>query len=119
MKNVIKKIAAVAMAFTLLGTGTTIAKTVNPKSMTTLSAHAACNHVVQRKYLENWQDRGQTDLNVFYDIRWWSRRYEDRCCKCNKLIKSGTYYRYFKINVFLGTCSDLTYDYTCPLFEKK
>ena len=42
MKNVLKKIAATAMAFTLLGAGTAITKTVSPKSDNTLVA-SACN----------------------------------------------------------------------------
>ncbi len=46
MKNIIKKILATAMAFTLLGTDTTMSKEINPKSANTLSAHAAhhCNY---------------------------------------------------------------------------
>jgi len=41
MKNIIKKISAVAMAFTLLGAGTVITKKVSPKSDTSISASAA------------------------------------------------------------------------------
>jgi outer membrane protein assembly factor BamB len=48
MKSVLKKIAATAMAFTLLGTGTAITQTVSPKSDNTLVASAACNH--KREY---------------------------------------------------------------------
>ena len=44
MKNVIKRISAVAMAFTLLGTGTVITKKISPKSYNTLTASAACSH---------------------------------------------------------------------------
>jgi len=44
MKNMINKIASVAMAFTLLGAGTTVAKNVNPKSDNTLVASAACQY---------------------------------------------------------------------------
>ena len=42
MKNVLKKITAVAMAFTLIGGGTTIAKTVSPQfaESTTMTASA-------------------------------------------------------------------------------
>ena len=40
MNNIIKKVSAIAMAFTLLGTGTTIVKTVSPKSDNTLVASA-------------------------------------------------------------------------------
>jgi hypothetical protein len=41
MKNIIKKISAVAMAFALLGAGTTVVKNVNPNSVNTLTASAA------------------------------------------------------------------------------
>lgn len=45
MKNVIKKIASIAMAFTLLGTGTTVTNTISPKSSNTIVADAAsCKH---------------------------------------------------------------------------
>ena len=40
MKNVLKRISAIAMAFTLLGTGTAVTKKVNPTSIPTLGAHA-------------------------------------------------------------------------------
>ncbi|WP_295072089.1 hypothetical protein [Ruminococcus sp.] len=43
MKNVLKKISAIAMAFTLLGSGTAIAKNLNPNSVPTLTASAAAN----------------------------------------------------------------------------
>lgn len=42
MKKAIKKISAIAMAFTLLGTGTFIVKNVNPKANNILVASAAC-----------------------------------------------------------------------------
>jgi len=41
MEKVIKRISAVAMAFALLGTGTTIAKNVNTDSVSTTTASAA------------------------------------------------------------------------------
>jgi hypothetical protein len=45
MKNTIKKIAAIAMAFTLLGTGTAITKSINPESVNIgITANAACSH---------------------------------------------------------------------------
>ena len=49
MKIVLKKISAVAMAFTLLGAGTAVTKTVSPKSDNSLTAQAYmppqyCNH---------------------------------------------------------------------------
>lgn len=59
MKNVIKKIAASVMAFTLLGTGTAITKTVSPKSDTTIVANAACNHNCGRyEMYSTWRTYG-------------------------------------------------------------
>ena len=43
MKNLLKKISAVAMAFTMLGTGTAISKN-SPKPTNTLTAHAEFAH---------------------------------------------------------------------------
>jgi peptidoglycan hydrolase-like protein with peptidoglycan-binding domain len=40
MNKIIKKIAAFTMAFTILGTGTAIVKTISPDSFTTLTASA-------------------------------------------------------------------------------
>lgn len=40
MKNVIKKISAAAMAFTLLGAGTVITNTIAPQASNTLTASA-------------------------------------------------------------------------------
>lgn len=44
MKNVLKKVSAIALAFTLLGSGTTIAKKIDSKSTNTLTASAACQY---------------------------------------------------------------------------
>lgn len=55
MKNVIKKIASIAMAFTLLGTGTAVTRTISPKSNNTITANAAdtCHCKTGRKYGTN------------------------------------------------------------------
>ena len=45
MKNVIKRISATAMAFALLGAGTTIAKNVSPESFSTFTAYAAHENI--------------------------------------------------------------------------
>ena len=45
MKNIIKKIAAVTMAFTLLGAGSVITTKISPKSDNKITAEAAtCQH---------------------------------------------------------------------------
>ena len=40
MKNTLKKISAIAMAFALLGTGKAVTKTISPQSDIALTAHA-------------------------------------------------------------------------------
>ena len=55
MKNVLKKVSAIAMALTLLGSGTAIATKIDPKSDTTITASAACNHNCSRNAVyEPW-----------------------------------------------------------------
>ena len=44
MKNVLKKIVSVAMAFTLLGTGVAISNSISPESNNTLVASAICHN---------------------------------------------------------------------------
>lgn len=95
MKNVIKKIAAFTMAFTLLGTGTTIAKTVNPKSVITLSAHAACNHVPGStpRPLGNWVTIEQTSFWVINQSRTDVRPCGWFCTKCGAYLCPVNEYR--------------------------
>ncbi len=84
MKNVIKKIAATAMAITLLGAGTVVTKTIAPQFDNSITASAACNHVVGSTSWSSWESNG-TELTVqqyfpFLVIR----HYEKRTCKCIK-----------------------------------
>lgn len=52
MNNVIKKIASITIAFTMLGTATAVTKTISPKSNNTLvaSAEDLCQNVGNKKY---------------------------------------------------------------------
>ena len=50
MKNVFKKLAAAAMAFTLLGSGSAIIKDIAPQTDNSITASAACNHAGYRRY---------------------------------------------------------------------
>ena len=51
MKNIIKKISAVAMAFALLGTGTVISKKASPESVKPMTAQALCQyHTISNAY---------------------------------------------------------------------
>lgn len=87
MKNVIKKIASIAMAFTLLGTGTNVTRTISPKSNNTLVASASCrgnNH--RRTYRTNIFKKGKAvgDYGVTY-----YRYGASLCCACNEIISLG------------------------------
>ncbi|WP_028515196.1 hypothetical protein [Ruminococcus flavefaciens] len=101
MKNIIKKVAAVAMAFTLLGTGTTIAKTVNPKSVTTLSAYAACNHVVDSsaKSKDDWE-KIDSENHTSYHVSVFKKPV--KCARCRRTIwysykREYWYWKYTRI----------------------
>jgi hypothetical protein len=76
MKNIVKKISAVAMAFALLGAGSTIASNVSSKP-TILTASAACQYhhgtVVNGRYIEN--ARLDTSNYSYYkkDGKWYKK----------------------------------------------
>ena len=53
MKKAIKRIATVAMAFTLLGTGNAITKTIAPQADNTITASAACQYHKKNVYTTN------------------------------------------------------------------
>ena len=79
MKKAIKKIAAVAMAFTLLGTGTAVTKTISPKSDNTITAHAGvppqyCNHQCGTK---------DVLLRIVKGKAIWQYEYAVCCKNCN------------------------------------
>ncbi len=72
------------MAFTLLGTGTAVAKNINPKSDNTIVASAACNHVVGSSSYGPWQDNGQT----WPALAVWRNHYKRpvKCTKCGQTL---------------------------------
>ncbi len=59
MRKIIKKIVAIAMAFTLIGTGTAITKTISPKSDSIIIVYAGgvpqnhCDHPKRFQYDHN------------------------------------------------------------------
>ena len=69
MKNVIKKIAATAMAFTILGTGTAVTKSIAPKMDNSIVASAACHaHGQFVKTAYDWRyEYTSTKWETFYD----------------------------------------------------
>ena len=78
MKNVIKKIAAMAMAFTLLGTGNAITKTISAENNITLTANAA-NSVCQ--YHHGTKQNGKTINNCYID-----NNGNKRCKCCGQIV---------------------------------
>ena len=99
MKNIIKKITAAAMAFTLLGAGSAAIKSAAPKTDNTLVASAAsCNHVAGG-YNNQWGDWQFSSFNYtlfpaggyYYASSANMVRYEYACCyKCGQqLYKTG------------------------------
>lgn len=109
MKNVIKKIAAVAMAFTMLGTGTAITETIAPKTNNSIVASAAsyapstCKHSGSTyKTYSNWWDIVSSFTYYNEDLRCnvtislvtkqWRYVYT-RCSKCHYVLASKAQYR--------------------------
>ena len=112
MKNVIKKISALAMALTLLGAGTTISKAVEPNSDNTLTASAdhICGTVrtietyktvitgyktvtkyyfVYNTYLKKNITVEYTDYEPVYSQV--PATFTDRCPICNQVFGHGSY----------------------------
>ena len=83
MKNVIKKLVATAMAFTLLGTGTAVTKTIAPQFDNSITASAACNHVVGSTSWSSWEtvDTRYGWIPIFTITM---TDYQERTCKCIK-----------------------------------
>ncbi len=78
MKNIIKKISAIALAITILGGGTTISKNVSSKSNHTLTASAATclHHGYRYKSTTNWVTYNYIEVRTVYI----------KCGSCGKTI---------------------------------
>ena len=110
MKNVIKRITAVAMAFTMLGTGTAITKTISPQSVNfSVTASAACNHSCPYATYSNWYDSGRPREMYEWRANWWDLGrieyrylyYQKRtvywhCKSCGKVLYTTYEYRTYK-----------------------
>ena len=105
MNNALKKIAAVAMAFTLLGTGTAVTKTIAPQFDTSITAHAtSCNnchggsYYIKTEYSE-WKYVGDR-LSWYYNpllgrmlpriYKVYKRTKRTYCTMCNKVYSEST-----------------------------
>lgn len=93
MNTIVKKIAAAAMAFSLLGTGASIPKTISTKNNNsyTLTAHAAtCKHNGYRYQVStNWVFE-RTVYVKNHLIRIDKRTVYIKCGKCNNIISQRT-----------------------------
>ena len=108
MKNVIKKIAAVAMAFTMLGTGTAITETIAPKTNNSIVASAAsyaptCKHSCSTyKTYSSWYDDPIITTIYNWELRCYltlkinrqKRFVYTRCSECRGVLYTKTEYRY-------------------------
>lgn len=92
MKNVIKKIAAVAMAFTMLGTGTAITETIAPKTNNSIVASAAsyapstCKHSgsTRKSYSNKWYVGTVEEGVISFDV--YKRYVYTHCSKCGYVL---------------------------------
>ncbi len=89
MKNVIKKLVATAMAFTLLGTGTAVTKTIAPQFDNSITANAVCKHVVNSTSWSKWKTVEEKDDHGF-PIRTviYNQERTCKCAKCHKIIST-------------------------------
>ena len=109
MKNLLKKISAVAMAFTLLGTGSTLAKT-STKPVKTLTAHAAYNHNCwTHKYVSGygaWQRTSKPAESKWINHRYYyceefSRHVYYKCAICGADVFDEIQYKTVKTDITL------------------
>jgi len=101
MKNILKKVSAIAMAFTLLGTGTAITKNVSPETTTpSITASAACSHHGYcYRSTGNWETYKVEAVLIkkspkVYGVRLYQRRLVSiHCGTCSKVTSSFYEYR--------------------------
>ena len=99
MKNISKKVAAFALAFALLGTGTAVTKTISPNADTSITASAACYHSAGQPRVSYgpWCYTGNMRTN------WWPVRHTElqskrvvtySCSSCGKVLYTVTEYKW-------------------------
>lgn len=99
MKNAIKKIVSVAMAFTLLGTGMAITKIIAPQFDNSITASAASVNSTTCKHSTATRKTGQKTIygvmygNSFYGVKGpvaVDLYYEVYCPKCGQVFSRYT-----------------------------
>ncbi|HPY85115.1 MAG TPA: hypothetical protein PLS20_08800 [Ruminococcus flavefaciens] len=101
MRNIVKKVAAFALAFTLLGTGTAVTKTITPNYDTGITASAytlpiLCSH--PHPYYGWWLPTGKS-RRIYKGGKWrtewlYSRTIKYRCGECYKVLYSTKEYKW-------------------------
>ena len=108
MKNIIKKVTAFAMAFTLLGAGTTAIKTISPKFDTTITASAATQGIYRVKNATSYYSLSKFDnkTNIYNVISLRGSLNSGKCIYSDgyealgfKLDKSNDVIRYLRITI--------------------
>jgi len=101
MNTIIKKISAIAMAFTLIGTGTAITKTISPKSNNTLVSYAATvgrntphihgQFVYHRYKTKNFKYNDFFDsMGEYHSYYTWDEVDTSYCRACDGVVSSKT-----------------------------
>ena len=114
MKNVIKKISAIALAFTLLGTGTAVTKIIAPQFDTAITASAACkNHVVSSSSYGSWKEY-KTTHDGWWRCEWqkWYKR-TVKCSRCGKTLYTNykkEYWKTYTSSTYTGNGISHSYD---------
>ena len=91
MNNILKKVSAVALSFTLLGAGTIAVNTIAPQSKTTLVAQANTGYYWQ--YCRYLSQHYSTQRNAHVDV--YAQYYQGRFTGYYKHVEGGiTSYHY-------------------------
>ncbi len=91
MKNTIRKIAAAAMAFTILGTGTAVTKTIAPKADNTIVACAKKENVKTFLNIDAFGNKAYAQVVCYPGI--YSRVAPNIKAKAKRYYKEGEIFR--------------------------
>ncbi|WP_028515258.1 hypothetical protein [Ruminococcus flavefaciens] len=84
MKNIIKKIASIAMAFTLLGTGTNVTRTILPESNNTIVANAGTKDYDNKGSIKLKTDEFAQGMGMYNNIIYFVTEKGNSNCKLYK-----------------------------------
>lgn len=97
MNKLVKRIAVAAMAFTVIGSGSAIATTVNPTATNTIVASAVYCPAHNGIYTEEHLDYICITQLAGRRCRKYHKHIYTRCAVCGKILKdrTSTYYEFF------------------------